>query len=375
MYLTKIWPATHAEYQCFIPPGLSEQRIPFQQAPQAPMFAKAPLPVAFDYSRFLARYLGGGVCLKQGRTVSRRRLGLIAAGLATADPLAESVHEQAEAYLRGIELLQGQPFSQTLLCQLHHTLDPHHPRSGRIREVQNWIGGHSPDSANWVPPSPETLHRLVGDWCQYVREVSLWNIGQAIACTTQFICLHPFNDGNGRVNRVLCDHLFRLSMASEGRFVSPILYRLSQRHKGYFDTTTALEDGQWQGVFAFWQRALDWSVAISARFDDCVLSAHRQVQQQLAMRLPSADAATLIATLYQQPITTHQQLMRQQRWPIERADGTLKELLSYGLLTEHRLRHPKGQRVFECPMVLAAWMEMDALLFRCDGSQDRGNLT
>ena len=82
---------------------------------------------------------------------------------------------------------------------------------GRVRTVQNWIGGSSyhPCSAEFVPPPPEAVNRLLGDLISFLNDATLPTLAQAAIAHAQFETIHPFVDGNGRVGRVLIPLVLR----------------------------------------------------------------------------------------------------------------------------------------------------------------------
>ncbi|MEX2283591.1 MAG: Fic family protein [Gemmatimonadota bacterium] len=80
-----------------------------------------------------------------------------------------------------------------------------HATGGRIRPVQNWIGGnhYNPCGADYVPPPPEVVSELLDDPCVAINDDVLPPIVQAALVHAQFETIHPFEDGNGRTGRAL----------------------------------------------------------------------------------------------------------------------------------------------------------------------------
>lgn len=73
---------------------------------------------------------------------------------------------------------------------------------GEFRRSQNWIGGPTPQTARFVPPPVEDMHRCLHELESFLHDGSglptLIRVGLAHA---QFETIHPFLDGNGRVGR------------------------------------------------------------------------------------------------------------------------------------------------------------------------------
>jgi Fic family protein len=90
--------------------------------------------------------------------------------------------------------------------------DPHERHyAGRLRDVQNWIGGSdfAPVGAVHVPPHPDRVPALMGDLLAFVARRDLDPLVQAAVAHGQFESIHPFTDGNGRVGRSLVNAVWR----------------------------------------------------------------------------------------------------------------------------------------------------------------------
>jgi len=84
--------------------------------------------------------------------------------------------------------------------------DPHEADyAGRLRDVQNWIGGsdYSPRDALHVPPAPERVPELMADLVAYLNRDDVPVMVQAAIGHAQFESIHAFTDGNGRIGRLL----------------------------------------------------------------------------------------------------------------------------------------------------------------------------
>ncbi|MHC6222532.1 Fic family protein [Arthrobacter sp. MMS24-S77] len=101
------------------------------------------------------------------------------------------------------------------MLSAHHTLmkndrlDAEH--AGKVRDVQNWIGGsdYSPRGAVHVPPPPELVPGLLGDLMVFCNRVDVPIMAQAAIAHAQFESIHPFTDGNGRIGRGLIGAISR----------------------------------------------------------------------------------------------------------------------------------------------------------------------
>jgi Fic family protein len=121
---------------------------------------------------------------------------------------------------------------------LEHTRLPEY--GGRIRDVQNWIGGSSynPCSASFVPPPEGEVASLLADLCAFCNSDHLPAVAQAAIAHAQFETIHPFVDGNGRIGRALI-HLVLRRRGLATRILPPISLVLATWSRDYVEGLTA----------------------------------------------------------------------------------------------------------------------------------------
>jgi len=129
------------------------------------------------------------------------------------------------------ELQGGRKISHSLINSLHAILlrgVRHKGSLGKYREDLVYIGkpGDKVEKASYIPPEFILVQSYMDDLIKYIKEnpeVSLIKSGLA---HYQFEAVHPFNDGNGRLGRLLVPLIFY----AEKKLSSPILYL-----SGFFD--------------------------------------------------------------------------------------------------------------------------------------------
>ncbi|HST49590.1 Fic family protein [Jatrophihabitans sp.] len=108
--------------------------------------------------------------------------------------------------------------------------------AGRLRDMQNWIGGsdHSPRGALYVPPPPDTVEGYLDDLLSFANRNDLPALAQAALAHAQFESIHPFTDGNGRIGRALINAVLRRRGATTS-VVIPLASALVARRDHYFE--------------------------------------------------------------------------------------------------------------------------------------------
>lgn len=107
--------------------------------------------------------------------------------------------------------------------------------AGRLRDMQNWIGGsdYSPRGALHVPPAPERVSRLMDDLIAYLNRDDVPVMTQAAIGHAQFESIHAFTDGNGRIGRALVSAVLRRRGVTRNAVV-PLASGLLARRDDYF---------------------------------------------------------------------------------------------------------------------------------------------
>jgi len=135
--------------------------------------------------------------------------------------------------------------------------DPSERRyAGKVRDVQNWIGGsdYSPRGALYVPPPPELVGDYLNDLMAFSNRHDINVLVQAAIAHAQFESIHPFTDGNGRIGRALINTVLRRRRVTE-RVVVPLASALVARRDDYFDVLGAYRKGDAGPIVEAFSRA------------------------------------------------------------------------------------------------------------------------
>lgn len=104
------------------------------------------------------------------------------------------------------------PITQNYILQLHKILYKHmnNPMAGKTKNVQNYISATYPDGhveTLFTPLTPYETPEALDKICEeYNRVIGNLEVEPLIAISIfihDFLCIHPFNDGNGRISRLL----------------------------------------------------------------------------------------------------------------------------------------------------------------------------
>ena len=104
------------------------------------------------------------------------------------------------------------PITQNFILQLHKILYSHmnNPMGGRTKNVQNYISatypnGHTEILFTPLAPfeTPEALDKICAEYNYVIGNAEAEPLLAIPVFIHDFLCIHPFNDGNGRMSRLL----------------------------------------------------------------------------------------------------------------------------------------------------------------------------
>jgi Fic family protein len=203
-----------------------------------------------------------------------------------SDPEEASNNREVLNYLKAAEdgerwLSEGRPINLMFLRSLHSMLlrgtrgDGRRPGEFRPGQVLIGAAGDTPISARFVPPPAEQVLPAVEDLLRFMREDDTYPplVAAGIA-HHQFETIHPFEDGNGRLGRLLIP----LQLLSAKAVSQPLIYLspfFEARRDEYLRKLKAVSTG---GAWGEW--LLFFFEAVTVQAND----AHARVERILGIQ-------------------------------------------------------------------------------------------
>lgn len=195
----------------------------------------------------------------EGVTVDQDRVGTVIFGNGI---MKDRDEEEVRGYRKALDLIHNDAMSMNLsletICKLHALSRPSVWDSGKFREkpceiVQTYPDGTSRVRYRAVAPE-EIVEKLSGAIEAYENTIGDGRIPALVALAAfnlDFLCIHPFRDGNGRVSRLLMLFmLYRLGYEA-CRYVS--LERLIELSKDrYYETLEQSSQGWHESKHSIW---------------------------------------------------------------------------------------------------------------------------
>ena len=272
------------------------------------------------------------------------------------------------------QITAGQGITPQLLLETHRRLlagTPLAAEAGRLRELQNWIGGsdHNPCSAEYVPPPPEHVPALVEDLCAFADTDELPALAQAAIAHAQFETIHPFIDGNGRTGRAII-HLILRRRGLAPRVLAPVSLVLASRARDYVRGLTASRylgppdspqasagTNTWVAIFA---AACARSVTDADSFEARAAALQEQWRTRLGRVRANSATDLLLQRLPGAPVLSAESVATLLGRTFKPANEAIQRLLQAGILVQ--ITVGRRNRAYEAPEIIDAFSDLERRL-------------
>lgn len=175
------------------------------------------------------------------------------------------------------------PITQNYILQLHKVLYSHmnNPMAGRTKSVQNYISatypdGHSETLFTPMAPfeTPEALDRICEEYNRVIGNMEVEPLIAIPIFIHDFLCIHPFNDGNGRMSRLLTTLLLYRNGFYVGKYIS-LEAKIARNKDLYYDTLRQAQIG--------WHEATEDAVPFIKYLLGVILSAYRDFEERFSL--------------------------------------------------------------------------------------------
>ena len=194
------------------------------------------------------------------------------------------------------------PIKQNYILQLHKILYTHanNPIAGHTKNVQNYISATYPDGQTVVLftpltpyETPEALDRICEEYNRVIGNMELDPLIAIPVFIHDFLCIHPFNDGNGRMSRLLTTLLLYRSGFYVGKYIS-LEAKIAKNKELYYEALGASRNG--------WHEGNDDPVPFIKYLLGTILAAYRDFEDRFALVETKRSALETVRLATQQKI-------------------------------------------------------------------------
>ena len=182
--------------------------------------------------------------------------------------------------------------SRNYILQLHKIMYSHmnNPMAGQTKNVQNYISATYPDGHTeilFTPlapfETPEALDKICDEYNRVIGNMELEPLIAIPVFIHDFLCIHPFNDGNGRMSRLLTTLLLYRSGFYVGKYIS-LEAKIAKNKDLYYD---ALRSSQHE-----WHEGTEDAVPFIKYLLGTILAAYKDFGDRFALveeKLPALE--------------------------------------------------------------------------------------
>ena len=243
------------------------------------------------------------------------------------------------------ESFEAIPITQNYILQMHKILYSHmnNPVAGRTKTVQNYISAAYPDGRTQIlftPLSPyetpEALDRICEEYNRVIGNLELEPLIAIPVFIHDFLCIHPFNDGNGRMSRLLTTLLLYRSGFYVGKYIS-LEAKLAGNKDLYYNALLASQNG--------WHEGEDDPVPFIKYLLGTVLAAYRDFEDRFAIVETKRSALEMVRLASRNKIGHFTKQDIRELCPslsVSSVEGALRKLVASGELK----REGSGKNTF-----------------------------
>lgn len=184
------------------------------------------------------------------------------------------------------------PVRPAYILQLHRDLLKRAGLSygGQFKNIQNYINETRPDGTTitrFTPIAPYDTPEAVENLCNaYEHAIANEKIDSLILIPTficDFLCIHPFNDGNGRMSRLLTLLLLYKNGYSVGKYIS-LEKQIEKTKDRYYDTLAEADAG--------WHKAENDPTPFVRYMLQAILSCYTEFEERVGLMSESGNGST-----------------------------------------------------------------------------------
>lgn len=237
------------------------------------------------------------------------------------------------------------PLTRNYILQLHKILYGHlaNPAAGRTKTVQNYISATWPDGHSeilFTPLSPletpEALDRICEEYNRVTGNGELEPLIAIPIFIHDFLCIHPFNDGNGRMSRLLTTLLLYRSGFTVGRYIS-LEAKIAGHKDLYYEALRDSQDG--------WHEGTEDAVPFIKYMLGTIIAAYRDFGDRFAIVEGASSALETVRKAAANKIGrfTKQDIMEQcPALSVSSVEGALRKMVAAGEI----VRESHGRSTF-----------------------------
>ena len=213
---------------------------------------------------------------------------------------------------------------------------------GAYKSEQNYIANGRRGKIGYVPISPEQLQPAMAELVKFMNESDMRPLIRIAIAHVEFEALHPFQDGNGRIGRMLITlMLWHLKVLSQPHFF--VSGYLEQHKDEYIERMRAVSESEdWTGWVVFFLRAMREQANENSKTADEIQDLYGAMRERFRELLNSQYHDKALDFVFENPVFPNSLFIDGSGIPAASARMLSRRLAKSGLLRE--IRPASGRR-------------------------------
>lgn len=261
----------------------------------------------------------------------------------SADPYREARNDDVETYLysrtlRNAQqaLAEGAPLGEHLIRTAHQQLLSFgrgaRKRPGSYKVEQNYIGDERRGKIYYIPIAPGLLGSAMEELVRYINESPMRPLIRTANAHVEFEALHPFEDGNVRIGRMLITlMLWKIGVLHQPNFFVSGYFESNKSE--YIERMRAVSaHGDWTGWVVFFLQAMHAQATVNIQTADAIFRLHSDMRERFREVLNSQYHDQALDFVFASPIFRNDRFVDRSGIPSSSARALSRRLVEAGLL-------------------------------------------
>lgn len=231
----------------------------------------------------------------------------------------------------------GYPFNKFLLKTMHQQLLSYgrgaNKSPGAFKHEQNYLADKGKKAILFIPISPEKLDEGLDKLFDYINHNTTPILAKTAVAHLEFEALHPFQDGNGRIGRMLITLMLWQAKAINAPhfYISGYFEEHKERYTELMRQVS--QSGNWSEWCQFFLEAVYWQAVHNLEIAQNIHALYEEMKFIFTETLSSKHSLAVLDFVFTYPVFRNSRLSELANIPPATANRFTKLLLENGILS------------------------------------------
>ena len=203
---------------------------------------------------------------------------------------------------------------------------------GNFKRLQNYISSGS--TISFTPVSPELTDKFMGNLENYIHFDEIQILVQSAIIHAQFEMIHPFQDGNGRIGRLLIP----LFLYYKEYLPYPTFYMSSYfeaNRKDYIiNLSNISKNKDWKNWIEFYLKGIIEQAKLNTSKAQYLLGIYNNMKENIITNINSKNGINILDFIFQHPVFKAKQLSEKLNIQNRTVYNLLNQFVELGILSK-----------------------------------------